>query len=56
LASGSFQSLIEITEQMVVIVWLAQEANRSGLHGASPRDVVRITCNENDGDVVTSSD
>ena len=34
LVSGSLQSLLKTAEQVVVIVWLAQEANRTSLHDA----------------------
>ena len=54
--SGSLQSLLKTAEQVVVIVWLAQEANCSGLHCACPRGIVRKTRDENDGDAMTSGD
>ena len=56
LVSVSLQSLVDIAEQVVVIVWLAQEGNRTGLHGACPRGIVRIASDENNGDAMTSGD
>ena len=56
LVSGSLQSLIETADKVVVIDRLAQEGNRSGLHRACPRDIVRLTRDENDRDAVTLGD
>ena len=34
--SGSLQGLVQTFEQVTVIAWLAQEVDRTGLHGAHP--------------------
>ena len=37
-----------MADQVVVIDWLAQEAHRSGLHGARPHVFIRVTRDKND--------
>ena len=54
--SVSLQSLLEMAEQVVGIVWLGQEGNRTGLHSACPRVFIRIGRDENNGDPMTSGD
>ena len=50
------QSLVEIPEQVFVTAWLAQEANRTGLHGAHPQFFFGMACDENNGDAMTAGD
>jgi hypothetical protein len=50
------QSLVEIPEQVFVTAWLAQEANRTGLHGAYPHVFIRIGREENNGEAMTLGD
>jgi len=54
--SGSLQSFLDTPDQVMNIVWLAQEAYRPSLHRACPSAVVRMTSDKNDGDAVTVGD
>ena len=56
LVSARLQSLPKIAEQVVVIDWLAQEGNRSGLHGACPSVIVRMTSDKNDRNAMPLGD
>ena len=56
IASVRLQSLFQMVNQLLVIGWLAQEANRTGFHGACPHVFVRIASDENYGNSVTSGD
>jgi hypothetical protein len=49
-------SLLKIAEQVVAIAGLAQEGNRSGLHGTYPHVFIRMACEENNGDAIAHSD
>src|SRR3954467_9793789 len=49
LVSGSLQSFLDTPDQVMNIVWLAQEAYRPSLHRACPSAVVRIARDKNDG-------
>ena len=41
-----------MAEQVLAIEWLAQEANRSGLHGARPHVLIRKSRDENAAELV----
>ena len=56
LVSGSLQSLFKIAEQVVLIDWLTQEGNRSGLHRACPHVFIRMARDENNGDAMPLGD
>ena len=56
LVSGSLQSFINTSNKVVLMEWLAKEANRTGLHGSCPHAIIRIASHENNGYAVTSGD
>ena len=56
LVSGSLQCCVETANQLIYVARLAQETNRSGLHGACPNAILRKTRDENDRYAVTLGD
>ena len=53
MVSGSLQCCVETANQLIYVARLAQETNRSGLHGACPNPILSKTRHENDRYAVT---